>query len=417
MNKISVVEFYIELLRSVGIHANADGTLSVDVGEEKHDPWTIKGRRVVLPTKEQMAEPALGKKVFFHPLVENILRGESEVMESFRAHLTGRLTYTLSMTSVSLLMLAASPEEQKKASPDQLEFFTLVKDADEAMFDLFSKVIERQGVNNKPSFLKLFLKRGGSLKGSKYRRVASAGFPLFESIRDNDKNATGASKKLSQKAHQTLVSLLQYVLPGIGDPDQFSIGSDSDVAPSFESLMEIVHVILKQVSTVAHTFKKLVPDLAAFETDLNWYWHLAHIANFTEELRRIPMQAGNEGAGSKVEQAQAQAAQAISEPTRPNAPTAALAAAGIAPANNTVQKQQTQTQNGMLGVGWLEQMNQSPVQRAWMKQGNDVLNQNPDPLAGIPRTAGQLSNNGRPSASDYLRQTGPAGGYNALSSI
>ena len=416
MKKISVVEFYIELLRSVGIHANADGTLSVDVGEEKHDPWTIKGRRVVLPTKEQMAEPALGKKVFFHPLVENILRGESEVMEAFRAHLTGRLTYMLSMTCVSLLMLAASPEEQKKASPDQLEFFTLVKDADESMFELFSKVIERQGVNNKPTFLKLFLKRGGSLKGSKYRRVASASFPLFESIRDNDKNATGASKKLSQKAHATLVALMQYALPGIGDPDQFSIGSDSDVAPSFESLMEVVHAILKQVSSVSHTFKKLVPDLAQFESDLGWYWHLTHISNFTEELRRIPMQAGNEGAGSKVEQAQAQAAEAIAEQARPTAPAAALVAAGIAKPQPQPQQKQ-QTKNGMLSVGWLEQMNQSPVQRAWMKQASELINQNNDPLAGIPRTASQLNDNGRPSAADYLRTGSTNSGYSALGSI
>ena len=54
---MDMLQFYQSILTLAGMVVNKDGTVSiVDHEEGKNTPMTIKGRRLVIPTKEQIGE-------------------------------------------------------------------------------------------------------------------------------------------------------------------------------------------------------------------------------------------------------------------------------------------------------------------------------------------------------------------------
>ena len=77
-------KFNAKLLGCIGIaDETGKGHLSRVMANGSSMPFTIGGKRVVLPTKENLRTPE-DNTIVFHPLSENITRSESEVLKAMR---------------------------------------------------------------------------------------------------------------------------------------------------------------------------------------------------------------------------------------------------------------------------------------------------------------------------------------------
>ena len=207
---MKLIPLYESLLATADMASTADGFISRKVGG-KSTPATINGKRLVLPTHEHLCNPKPAEQIIFHPLSENILRGESIVVEDFRKAINIKLHYTIGVLAYQLLTIATSTAEHSKLNPDQLEFLSAVKNADEKTLESFQKLLRAMSVDQTANtFVSIYLKRGGVVEGKKYSRAGIVSFPLFEELCKDD---TVYGVKLRVKDKDTLINLMQYIFP------------------------------------------------------------------------------------------------------------------------------------------------------------------------------------------------------------
>lgn len=288
-----LIDLYRSILAVGNLHADDDGFISIAMAGKK-DPCLVKGKRLVLPTKEQLANPEWKDRVVFHPMSENILRRESEVLEKFRWALNIRLNYTFATLATSLMTIAASTGEHAKLSPSQSEFLSKVKNPDEKTLEVLRKLIAAMPLNQtQKSLVSIYLKRGGSVKGRTHARVGVVSFPLYSELKKGEEDVYGV--KLRVKDRTALLQLLEYMMPGLEDPDNYSRGSDSQQAPYLDALMRAVGAVAAKLNDITDRFKKHISDPKELTFPDDWVEALDNLDVYIPDVRAIPMQAGNEG--------------------------------------------------------------------------------------------------------------------------
>lgn len=301
-----LLDLYRSILSMGNLVADDEGYISMVLGGEKK-PAIVKGKRLVLPTKKHLANPDWKERVAFHPMSENILRGESDVLEKFRAALNIRMNVTLAALSMELLTIAASPGTHAKLTPDQSEFLSKVKTPDEKTLDALKKVIGAMPLNQTTkAFVSIYLKRGGSVGGRKHSRVGVVTFPLYNELKKEGDDVYGV--KMRVKDRTALIQLLEYIIPDIDKPEAYNRGSDSQQAPYLDALMRAVGAVASPINDVVEMFRKHLDKADELEFDDEWVQAFDNLDALTPEVRAIPMQAGNEGAVPRPEVAQPAAA-------------------------------------------------------------------------------------------------------------
>ena len=344
---MKLLDLYKSILKTANLVVTEDGCVSRSFGG-KSDPAMVKGKRLVLPTKDHLSNPDWKERVAFHPLSENVLRGESAVLEEFRSSLNVRINYTIGLLAYQLLTIAASPDEHKKLSPDQTEFLSKVKNADEGALDLLKKLMKamKTDMSNR-AFVHIFLKRSGSVDGKKYSRVGVVTFPLYEELKKpvSDDGIWGV--KGARKKHiEALKHLLEYMIPGIETPHSHDRGSNSEMAPYLDALMKAVLSVAAPMNDMIELFRNQLdtgdendpagPDALMFED--KWVETFENLEVMRNEMRSVPMQSGNDGTPS---QTTAAAPVGSNIPTTPAAaPASPLPAALMGPVGGYPAPQQ-----------------------------------------------------------------------------
>lgn len=292
---MKLIKLYEEIISLGGMFADKEGYISGRVlNEGNGNPVTIKGKRLVLPIKKQLQDPNWENRIVFHPLYENVLRGESEVVAKLRALILMRINTTLNLLSTALLQLAASHAEHSKLNPNQLEVLVALKNADEKTISNFASILKNiKASESKNNFVHIFLKRSGMAAGKKWSRVGVVTFPLFEALVKEDPVVT---KGLRIKDKDTLKKLMEYFFPNILVNDAYNVGSDSTVAPYTDALLRTLINVIAPINDIINLFKDIMPDLADLEFDCNWVEKLDVLPTYQGEIKMIPMQPGNEGA-------------------------------------------------------------------------------------------------------------------------
>jgi hypothetical protein len=295
---MKLIPLYESLLAAANMISTADGFISRKVGG-KSTPATIKGKRLVLPIHEHLSNPKPAEQIIFHPLSENILRGESVVVEDYRNALNVKLNYTIGVLAYQLLTIATSTAEHSKLNPDQLEFLSAVKNADERTLEAFQKLLKAMSVDQTTNaFVSIYLKRGGIVDGKKYSRAGIVSFPFFEELVDSD---TVYGVKLRIKDKETLINLMMYIFPSIDEKDHYNRGSDSDVAPFLDSLMKAVMAVASAINDQVNLFADVLEDPEEMMINDDWVETFDNLGVMLPEIRMIPMQAGNEGPAKATE--------------------------------------------------------------------------------------------------------------------
>lgn len=285
---MDLLEIYRSMLRYAGLEADANGYISTAVAEERKDPTIVDGARLVLPTRNQLQKFDPKEKIIFHPLLENIIHGESSVTKKLTDCINIRLNYTIGHVAQSLLNLLASPEFHSKLTPDQAELLTSVKDVDEKSVSNFMAII-LHGLKTKPDrlFSHIYLKRRGHKGKEVFSRLAVVSFPFYENI---------ANEKIRQKDKQAYKELFEFMFPTIKEPDSYNYGSNSRIAPCADALMMSSVGIASALNDMLETYKEFIIDYSDhLKFDDYWLDYFGNLEELRNEIRKIPLHVGMNG--------------------------------------------------------------------------------------------------------------------------
>lgn len=295
---MKILDLYKSVLATAGMITTSDGFIKMKLAD-KTKQATIKGKSLVMPTDEQLKSPDWSNRVVFHPLFENIMRPESEVLALYRQAANIRINVTVGTMAAFLMRLATSPSEHGRLSPDQSEFLSLLKNADDKTMQALKKLMEAAPVSQpQKSFVHIYLKKTGSVAGKRYARVGVVTFPVYAELKKAEKTHEVFGVKLRVKDIETLLAMFEYIFPGIGEPESYNRGSNSDVAPSIDVMMKTIAAIADPLNALLELMGSVMDDddLQDLVFQDDWMETFENLAVMLPQIRAIPMQAGNDGA-------------------------------------------------------------------------------------------------------------------------
>lgn len=354
---MNLIDLYKSILECGNLTTDDDGYVSV---MRSNAPVLINGKRLVLPTNNHLTSGNWSEKIIFHPLSENILRGESEIITKMRSVFNIRLNYTFAAIAQNLFSIVASAAEHHLLNPEQSEMLSAISEVDETTIDLFNKIIFA-AIKESPdkAFINIFLKRGGVINGKKHSRVGVVTFPLYDEIKNSDQEIFHGIK-LRVKDKLAIKQLYEYILPSLDKPESYNFGSDSSIAPFLHALMGTVLGIGSKFNDILELFTKEIDDSEMLVLASDWVETFENLGEMLPQIRLIPMQQGNEGT-LKVAETQVGTPQVVNQqPVVTQAQPLAY------------QAPQPQPQV------WQQPVQQMPQQQPWMHQ--TVQAQMPQPM-------------------------------------
>jgi hypothetical protein len=286
---IKLNEIYRSILLFSGLEADDKGYIS-SVLDGKKSPAFIDGRHMVLPLDSQLRNFNQDERIIFHPLSEGILRGESEVLAKLKNVINVKLNFTIGILASNLLELISSPEFHKRFTPEQAELLTSVNEADSKTSANFTSLMV-QGVKNGAdrTFVNIYLKRGGTHKQKRYARVGVVSFQMYEQL------IADKIDKIRVKDKETFKQLFEFMFPNIQDTEEYNFGSESNIAPYLECLLRTAANVASRLNDLLVLYGEFMEDYESFMFDSDWMEHFTNIDALQSEIRKVPVQFGNEG--------------------------------------------------------------------------------------------------------------------------
>ena len=269
IQKVDVVnELYIPLLNTIQIYADANGELfRLDNGTNK--PCELSGKRLILPTVENLQRSNDNEHIFFHPLSENIARGDSAVYKWLKVAVTLRINCAIAGLADILIHVAGDKQLEGKLKSSQLDLVKALPKVNEKMIvNLVSSTINMD--LDKNMFYTVYNKRNGKIAANSYNRVAVARFPLLEQLNDVEKSPYWSAVKGLRKADvQAYQSLFQYIIPNWNIDNQYSGFSDSMEAPGFHALCTAFVAIMSRLNELCNLFADVADTRSIACSDLH----------------------------------------------------------------------------------------------------------------------------------------------------
>lgn len=304
-NKQDLLNFYGAVLSSASLEVEDNGCVNVAMGET--GPKLIDGQRLVVPTKEQLSNANWDDRIAFHPIEENILRGESKIIETLRRDFNTKINLSVCTLLFEIMTLAASKAEHSKLSPDQIQILTLVPEASEKDLEFLKALFKKMPFNNPAtSPVSLYIKRGGRTGDKGWRRLGVASFPLFQELNNGEAKVFGV-KPPSVKVRENVTKLLNFILPNQTAPENYSMGSDDETAPYFDALLKLFVAIAAPINDACHAFGSAITDTDGILLEADW---IDAAEDLSVYKRLIPSLKGNQGNAAEDQEPEAQAAPA-----------------------------------------------------------------------------------------------------------
>lgn len=275
----------------MGVQFDEYGRASIAVGDTLQ-PATINGKRLILPTQEILRNPDWKTTVAFHPLSENIMRGESEVLKTYRVYIKLHLTKVIGNLWAKLMEIAVNTDYHSKMSPDQLKILSHASTAIPKTLDKLENIIGKVDLRGDRQLINIYLKKGGKLDDKTYRRLAVVNFPIVNEFANTDTKEIFGIKGMAERDFTAIVNLFNYLLPFNDDVETYSVGSNDDYAPYFHSLTAAFVKIAKRLNEVIDFLKPHIDNADELYTDLSWIDFLNNFKMYRDEISPLE---GNEG--------------------------------------------------------------------------------------------------------------------------
>ncbi|BAW19251.1 hypothetical protein [Ralstonia phage RP12] len=291
----NLIELYKSILSSVGMTSDSQGFIStLTPGSDTPKPWTVEGKRGVLPTPEQLKQPDWSGRIGFHPLLQNLSGGESRVLEKFRDRMNGNSDFVLGMLMIDIAQLGVKGEIHKDLTPEQATYLGPFSDSDEKFVKLLRDLTSTKRVVKKNfEFIRFSVIKGRAWQGQKRSRVAVAHFPLYEALPKDNKPVQVGNFKLRIVDVKMLRNMYEFLFPGIRENGYYEIGSDSKIAPSLESLMALYGKFVDAINTAVAILEPVLNTSNALLLVDDWRDEMADLTPLLPEIRNIPYLEGN----------------------------------------------------------------------------------------------------------------------------
>ena len=286
---MEILTLYKAILESLNVLPDKDGLLSFHYQGQTF-PAIVDDKRLTLPTPELLRAGDWTNLQPFHPLSENLLRGESAVLKKTKAIMNLRLSQVIMDLMKQFVTLGADTSKHAKLSPKAQELLSHIPEVDEKSEQAIDKIIDASDWEGPNRFMSLYLKRGGTLQGRKYHRLAVVSFPILEQFDNDDHTVFGV--KLRKKDFVAFKSLLLYILPDAEDLETYSAASSSLVAPYFDALLHAFANVAEQLNKIVHTHRKQLDNADELQIPLAWLNEIDDLAKYRD---LIPPLAGNDG--------------------------------------------------------------------------------------------------------------------------
>lgn len=286
---MELTELYTRQLGAMGAPVNEDDVVELDLGDQRL-PLHISDMPVMVPTRDKLREQNQSQRVYFHPLAENVLRGESPVLRKLRELATFKLTAVLSELSIQLMELAADTDRHSKLSPKQIELLAAIPNVDAKTVTALEKVISASSVVDDHRLVSIYLKRGGTFNGEKMSRVAVVDFPILTNAEDEEPTMLfGVKMRVKDK---TSILALFHAILGEEVDGVYNYGTRSPVAPYYCSLIHAFANVAEALNKIIKRFKKTL-DLADLVIDLSWVDHAQDLTPYRDLIPSLPMNEGD----------------------------------------------------------------------------------------------------------------------------
>jgi len=290
---MNIETFYRKQLTAFyGLTADEEGYVSLDDGTGL-TPFTIEGRRVVLPLKARLREGITDQQVAYHPLCESVPRSTSPVMKTITrlAGFTATVALTQLMTRlINVAVKATASKRPLKLSVEQTELLTAVGDMGASIIAEWDKVDIDPYEGTMTA--RWYLKKAGEWKGNRYTQVAVFSSDLYEALCESDCTLMKTKKNVA-----AVKGLLEWILPGIETPDNYSFGSSTHIATRYHALMcafvQFAKVINRLNTLFSDVFLKVYGEEYSLDDDLidvSWESELDNLRAYAD---LIPPHPGN----------------------------------------------------------------------------------------------------------------------------
>ncbi|WNT47274.1 hypothetical protein SPLA10_PHROGS00213 [Salmonella phage SPLA10] len=299
-------KFYDEIRQSMGF------------GKDDHEGWTIempggsvpltlKGKQMVTPTREVLKAAEWDKYQPFHPLCENIRRRKSLVLSRLQTYGTARLRTVLVDIINKMLEIASDSDSHDKLTIDQREilklFATMSSKTVKNITNLLTKVVAAQP--GESELIAMGVRRSGTWKGEDYDRLATVNFPIMDEEHVEGGKVFGVAVTVRDK--EILYKVLRFILPKIDEPEAYSYGTRSEIAPQFHCLMMSFHAVAVDLNRVTKLIGGI--DKEFFKRNHILTTWSAQMPNLYDYKDMIPTLDGNDGEPNKDEVEKERAAQ------------------------------------------------------------------------------------------------------------
>jgi hypothetical protein len=256
--KLSLTELYKAILGSMYCTVDDEDMIGF-VNTKKH--FKINDKTVVLPTMKYLSNPEWNKYFPFHPLSEDPILGQSEVIHFLLKRVCAAIVFRVTTLIEAMLLIASKPElQQRITDPKYAAHLECVGMAKESTLTSFLKVVK--AFTKEGKLISVYVTR--ETAGRTYR-TATLHSPLFECT---DDTAEVFGLKLSSKTDkQMIVSALNYVLPE--SIRQIGVFGHT---PYFEGLITLYHKVISHTNEIVKPFKDLSGEFPGLiEINLNWF--------------------------------------------------------------------------------------------------------------------------------------------------
>ena len=293
MQPIKIIDdLYLPILAGLHIYPDESGVLH-RIHRESNKICEVNKHKLCLPTDANLKSLSQQEYMFYHPMSENIARGDSVIYNYTKLAMTLRINYTIIGLASILLAIANDKTLDGKLKSHQLDLLAALPKVDKKTVDHFNNVVGKTDLDSNV-FFSVYNRRNGKVGGVTYNRVAVVHFPLLEQLKNPEKSDFWSNIKGIRKAdYANYLSLFNYLLPDWDVENNYSGVSDSMEAPSFHALIDSFVKVMKRLNEVMDKFRDIADvddiyssEIPAIETAIGQLQKYANI---------IPPLEGNMG--------------------------------------------------------------------------------------------------------------------------
>lgn len=289
----SPVPMYAAVLSAVGCEVDANDLVSFVMPSGDRSPLLVEGKRLVIPTPEMLGRINSEQHVAYHPLCEMIMKNESLVQAKIRNVINIKTMFVISTLMLELIGVAISNDKETISKSAYFDLFEQMQEATPRTQKAVKALVETlkpSGLNKR--LVSFMSKRVGKINDKEYRRITSVVFPIMAEFGPNSAADRIFDVKMAKKDKEVIYRLLKYIVPSIEVADYYSQGSESMIAPNFDSLVKSYAALMTDVNKVSWKFKDALANVSFLNADLGY---MDMIKDLEQYKGFLPVLEGNQG--------------------------------------------------------------------------------------------------------------------------